>query len=508
MIRTKTEREAKHKALSLSLLLMVFMATMLLTAKPAHAATFTVDRNDDPDPTTATACTAAPNDCSLRGAIVAANAATGADAITVPAGTYTLTRAGADEDVASTGDLDVTGELTITGAGTRTTSVAGGAAPFDDRIFDIQPDVTATITGLTITGGKPANSQGGGVQNNGDLTLDRVAVKGNTAQTHGGITSHGTLNLTDSTVSGNSAEIVGGVFEGSGTANITNSTISGNQATNINGGIAASSSALINILNSTIASNTSPRLGGGIITSVGSLVIVRNTIISGNTVNNCDTAQLGGVISSQGNNISSDDSCPFTKPTDKQNTNPLLGPLQDNGGPTDTRALLPGSPAVDAANSTTCSPTDQRGIARKDGDKNGSVICDIGAFERNDPIPPRVTTTAPTNGQTGVRRNATLTATFSERMNRATLNKSTFKLFRVASNGSTTQITNVVVDSSTDGLKATLNPFGTSSTVLAANTRYKAVVTTAAKDRAGNRLDQNSTQPNNQQKEWFFTVKN
>ncbi|MGH7359235.1 MAG: hypothetical protein ACREJR_10515, partial [Candidatus Rokuibacteriota bacterium] len=67
-------------------------ALLAVAAAPAQAATFTVDRNDDPDPATANACTAAPADCSMRGAIVAANAAAEADAITVPAGTYTLTR--------------------------------------------------------------------------------------------------------------------------------------------------------------------------------------------------------------------------------------------------------------------------------------------------------------------------------------------------------------------------------------------------------------------------------
>lgn len=116
-------------------------ACLLLTSGPAHAATtFAVDRNDDPDPTTAKACTdTTPNDCSLRGAIVAANA--GADTITVPASAtpYTLSRAGSGEDAASTGDLDITDELTITGAGARTTSVAGGAAPFDDRVFENRP---------------------------------------------------------------------------------------------------------------------------------------------------------------------------------------------------------------------------------------------------------------------------------------------------------------------------------------------------------------------------------
>ncbi|CAN5528624.1 hypothetical protein BH24ACT20_BH24ACT20_02700 [soil metagenome] len=380
MIQMRVKRVARNKAWASGLLLAVLVATMMITAKPALAETFTVDRNDDPDPTTATACTAAANDCSLRGAIVAANANAGPDAVTVPAGTYTLTRAGANEDAASTGDLDVTDDLTITGAGARTTSVAGGAAPFDDRIFDIAEGASATITRLAITGGKPAGDAGG-VNNRGDLMLDGVAVKNNTASNYGGILSNGsTLNLTDSAVSGNSATgDAGGVIQIGGTANITNSTVSGNRADRINGGVAAGGGALMNILNSTIVSNTSGRLGGGILTAGPlTLVTVKNTIVSGNTVNNCDTAQVsGGTISSQGNNVSSDASCGFTTSTDKQSTNPKLGPLANNGGPTDTRALLSGSPAIDAGANAGCPATDQRGVARPQGPR-----CDIGAFER------------------------------------------------------------------------------------------------------------------------------
>jgi hypothetical protein len=184
--------------------------------------------------------------------------------------------------------------------------------------------------------------------------------------------------------------LIGGVSHFSGLANITNSTISGNKAALSGGGVVAAS-ASINVRNSTIASNKSGGLGGGIMTAgPGSTVLVKNTIVAGNSIVNCgDFGQLGGVIFSQGNNISSDDSCDFTKSTDKQNTNPLLGPLQDNGGPTDTRALLPGSPAVDAANATACPQRDQRGTLRKDGDKNGSVVCDLGSFERNDLTPPQ-----------------------------------------------------------------------------------------------------------------------
>ncbi len=123
-----------------------------------------------------------------------------------------------------------------------------------------------------------------------------------------------------------------------------------------------------------------------------------------------------------------------------------------------------------------------------------------------DTTAPRVTSgTTPANKATGVARNVSLTAIFSEAMDKDTITKSTFKLFKVTSTG-TTQVTNVSVRLSSSGLKATLNPFGTSDTLLRANTKYKAIVTTGAKDRAGNRLDQNSTLTGNQQKVWTFTT--
>jgi hypothetical protein len=84
-----------------------------------------------------------------------------------------------------------------------------------------------------------------------------------------------------------------------------------------------------------------------------------------------------GAITSSGHNLSSDSSCSFTAAGDLQNTNPLLGPLAANGGPTPTHALLPGSPAFGAGTNIGCPATDQRGNTRPQG-----VLCDIGAFER------------------------------------------------------------------------------------------------------------------------------
>ena len=127
-----------------------------------------------------------------------------------------------------------------------------------------------------------------------------------------------------------------------------------------------------------------------------------------------------------------------------------------------------------------------------------------------DTTSPRVTITSPAANATGVVPSANLTATFSEKMMSSSINTpaTTFKLLKVTSSG-TTQITNVSVSLSPDGLTATLNPFGSSTTVLARGTKYKAVVSTGAKDMAGNQLDQDQTPSNGlQQKTWTFTVRN
>jgi N-acetylglucosamine-6-sulfatase len=124
-----------------------------------------------------------------------------------------------------------------------------------------------------------------------------------------------------------------------------------------------------------------------------------------------------------------------------------------------------------------------------------------------DTTSPRVISTVPKAGAMGVAHSSNLTATFSEKMMPSSITTSTFKLFKVNPDGTQTQITNVSVALSTDGLVATLNPFGTSTTThLARGTKYKGVITTGAKDVAGNQLDQNTTTTGLQQKAWSFTV--
>jgi hypothetical protein len=152
-------------------------------------------------------------------------------------------------------------------------------------------------------------------------------------------------------------------------------------------------------------------------------------------------------------------------------------------------------------------------VGVKDSAGNALAADKVWSFTMLPPPPttdttsPRVKSTVPTAGATGVASSANLTATFSEKMDPLSITKSTFKLFKVNADGTQTQITNVSVSLSTDGLVATLNPFGSSTTThLARGTKYKAVITTGARDVAGNQLDQNTTTAGLQQKAWTFTV--
>jgi hypothetical protein len=116
-----------------------------------------------------------------------------------------------------------------------------------------------------------------------------------------------------------------------------------------------------------------------------------------------------------------------------------------------------------------------------------------------DSVEPTVRAVQPAAGATGVPRGTNVVATFSEKMLKSTLtNTANFKLYKVSATGST-QITNVTLTSNLDGTEATLNPYGTSTTLLASSTKYKAVVTTGVKDLAGN--------PMATQKVWYFTTR-
>jgi CSLREA domain-containing protein len=387
--------------------------------------------------------------CSLREAIRAANTDTAVDAcpaggsvdtILIPAGVYTLSIAGANENADQTGDLDLTGNLTIRGVDVHTTIIDGHQL---DRIFDIQPLATITIADLTIENGASGDSSGGAILHNGAaLALSHVKLRGNTTRVGGGIASMGALTLDNSSISDNVAFERGGGIASTGTLTITNSTVSGNSAgqgggINSAGALSITSSAVISntaergggvdntsvltMTNSTISGNEAGKGGGlsntgtlvlnsntitvnragqaGGVFNAGGSITIGNTILAGNSLQGGQTSGCMGTLISNGYNLFQlTPDCTIAGDTTGNivGQDPHLAQLADNGGPTLTYALLSGSPAIDAASPpqrcdavSACPPFDQRGDARpSDGDGDGRARCDIGAFEFQIAYPP------------------------------------------------------------------------------------------------------------------------
>ena len=265
------------------------------------------------------------------------------------------------------------------------------------------------LSGLTIANGlTPGNELGGGILNSGNLTTVRSAISGNSGYTGGGIRNTGELTVSSSTVSENTARYPDGGGQGGagisnfqGTVAVVNSTVSGNTTAGRGGGIinavgVAPNSSIVTIANSTIAANAGDA-GANLFNSTngGTAVLsYRSTIISDpqGGESNCGSAGGGSSgLTSQGYNLADDDGCNLTTAVDQPNTEPNLGPLADNGGPTRTMALPPGSPAVDKATSVGLT-ADQRGFARPVvfpaiPNAPGGDGADIGAFELQPPPP-------------------------------------------------------------------------------------------------------------------------
>ena len=250
---------------------------------------------------------------------------------------------------------------------------------------------TATIVSTTVSGNSAGGVFSSAGQGSAGVTITNSTISGNS--THGGINavnffpSSGTaanLSVANSTISDNfSLDTGGGIYASAVGASIVNSTISGNSAGTSGGGIYEANSSL-HVTNSTITGNSAPS-GGGIYT-VGS-VEVSNTILNAGALGE-NIFNNGGTVTSDGYNLSSDDGGGYlTGPGDQINTDPLLGPLQSNGGPTFTHALLPGSPAIDAGDPNFSPPpfNDQRGCPFERV-FNGRI--DIGSFETQPPRRP------------------------------------------------------------------------------------------------------------------------
>lgn len=326
-------------------------------------------------------------DTSVDGSTAGSGADTIVFAPTLAGGTITL----------ASGQLAINSDLTIAGPGGGVT-ISGNIA---SRIFSVDDGNTSTLktvslSNLTLTAGKASGDQGGAIFNNENLNILSCTIANNTAGTYGGGIRHfdnGTLILTNSTLSNNKANAGGGGIDNGGTATLTNATVTANRADADGNGTGA---------------------GGGIGTFGGlttSTTTLFNTIVAGHftgtgtTTNdlgekNVETASVNNLIGDSGSaggltngNLIGGDA--------------KLGPLADNGGPTQTHALLSGSPAINAGDNTKISggiTTDLRGLVRVAG-----TNVDIGAFEL------QLVTLAPTSlpsGTVGFAYQQSLTASF------------------------------------------------------------------------------------------------
>lgn len=251
---------------------------------------------------------------------------------------------------------------------------------------------SASLNRVTLDGNVSSAQSGGGIANDGDLTLTDVTLKGNTAPSGGGIWNwtNGEAHLTNVTLYSNTAatDRGGGLWNQNGVAYLVNVTLSGNVA-QIEGGGIHNQFGTLDVTNATIAYNkvvtSTATRAGGIANTPGGIANVENSIIAFNNNRNCS----GTISSYYGRNLdsSADNTCQVAD--DVVGFDPLLGPLQNNGGATLTHALGRESWAIDNGENNVCPSTDQRGWHRPiDGDGNGYGIatCDIGAFEVTIPV--------------------------------------------------------------------------------------------------------------------------
>ena len=369
---------------------------------------------------------------SLRGTLAAAAAG---DTITFDAGAFPPS--GSTMITLATGQLAISQNLTVQGPGAGAVTVSGGQGA--SRVFSVAAGITAGLSGLTIANGGAGSQFGGAISNGGTLTLTKCSLGNNSAYFGGGIYNTGTLTVTGCTLTGNNGVSGGAIYSSGGTLTLTNSTLSGNTASDGNGGGNGggidSSTATVTLTGCTLSGNSAgsgggiSRIGGSMTVtnctfsgnatlsggfgagiyntgSGGSGLVLTNCTLAGNTASqagkgggiyntagaiiqscilNGNTALGGGpdvfgTITSGGSNMIGDPNgvaYGFTGPHDQVYVNPKFDPngLKNNGGPTQTIALLAGSPAINS-DYNGLTTTDQRGFARPQ-----NTHADIGAFE-------------------------------------------------------------------------------------------------------------------------------
>lgn len=321
----------------------------------------------------------------------------------------------------TSGELRLIHPLTIVGPGADdlTLDATGNV----ENIFNVWPDVTAHISHMRLR-----NSTAGAVRNIGTLTLSHMLFENNRAPGNGSggaILNNGVLAVSDSTFRSNSGTASagaifsngdasiercsfidnesrnGGAILNDGTMTVDASTFSGNRAIEQFGGAggAIRNNALMELTNSTLSGNTCNGAGGAIHNhTAGAMTIAGSTIIDNTAPQSPNASAIfrygvvtisrsiiagncgGGALDSSGDNLGTTGTCvpESAALNDSNHANLALDPLAQNGGPTQTRLLPAGSPAIDAVriNSADCTGTDQRGLPRRAG-----TFCDIGAVE-------------------------------------------------------------------------------------------------------------------------------
>lgn len=374
-------------------------------ALPSPAADFYVNTTTDTNDIFCSVGPPAILNCSLRDAIRQANATVERDTIHVPAGTYTLTIAGADEDLNATGDLDILWPVDIVGAGMTSTIIDGNGL---DRVFDIHYNTQGAVQLFDLRVQHGSYDTGAGLQiyDHTTTNLWRCAIADNAATFGGGgVYTMGNLVAVDCEFSGNYAAVEGGgIFTTSGSVTlVTRSAIIGNSALT-RGAAVHSRGTVTSLINSTFTQNfttlpgTIDQLVGGVWLESGQVVIDSCTFV-GNTLYELGTQSCGnGLITLRNTAIKGECGvqCHYAEGGNLIESTHLcvygpgyhytwieLQPLGLYGGFTPTMPPLPRSSLVDWDWSDPfCQPEDQRGVSRpRDGGGDPVAHCDVGAVE-------------------------------------------------------------------------------------------------------------------------------
>jgi predicted outer membrane repeat protein len=337
----KTRTRAFHPVIRLTLVcLLLFGLLAVSPAQPAQATVYTVTNTNDS------------GTGSLRWAIASAG----------DGDTVTFSGALSGQTISLSSQIEIEDDLTIDGS--NLAYPVAVIASSSVRIFLVDSLATATINQLVLGNSYGSGAGGGIIITHGDLTITNSTLAGGETPWYGGaIYNTGSLTVSGSTIFGNLADGYGGAIYNDGTLELYNSTIYDNSG-EYGGGLYTNLAANSTVVHSTFAENTAT-YGGSAVHTAGSLTLY-NSLLSGNTGGSAECAWTGSMTAST--NLISDGSCAATY------TTAFLGPLADNGGPTETMSIGYLSAARNTGNGLYCESTDQRGVAR-DG------ACDIGAYE-------------------------------------------------------------------------------------------------------------------------------